>query len=214
VVAEGEPKRVKPERVKGPRRLKVVDPEIRSRFLAAVRNGSPLGHAANNSGWSDTSMFRAWTRGHDAAEAMAAGEPINSVDQAYYDFMVETKQARSAVAVRNTALIQKAAQGGYLIRERTRRLPGGVVETERDYAPVEWRAADRLLTISFGNEFRESRQLEISGPNGGPVQVESSSLREHAARLRQRILELEAREDDEDGIVDGEVVSDDSDIDF
>jgi hypothetical protein len=193
----------------GRKRILLVDPAVKERFLDAVQAGVPIRHAGLHAGIAERTVFKWLAEGEDAQEALDAGETLTEVEEAVRSFREDTLSARASVAVRNMTLLQEAAQGGQLIRERT--LPGGIVE--REYAPIEWRAADTLLKRSFPQEFAEARSLELTGAGGGPVKFESSHtvvelaarLSAELARTREDDLVLEAGEGD---VVDGEVLDD------
>jgi hypothetical protein len=109
-------------------------------------------------------------------------------------------------------LVQKAAAGGYVLKETTRRFRGPTgweTETERTYAAPDWRAAGWVLERTYGPEFRRLTQVELSGPHGGPVQVAATDVDDLAARV---LLNIEAHRGElpgPDEPVDAEVVDDD-----
>lgn len=103
---------------------------------------------------------------------------LSEQEDACHRFFLDVRRAQSAVAVKALGLIGEAAEGGQLIRERT--LPNGTVE--REYAPIDWRAADKLLVRVLPREYAESAQLQLTGAGGGPLQV-SHTIEALAARL-------------------------------
>ena len=132
------------------------NPEIRRRLLDAVQNGVPLTQAALYAGVGQRSFFRWMARG-EAAQARLDDpddpEPLTADEETLRQFWTEVRHRRSQVAVRNVALVQKAAQGGYVRREKKRRYKDDsgrwVTETDTEYADVDWRAAKFLLDTSF-----------------------------------------------------------------
>jgi hypothetical protein len=163
----------------------------------------PLRHAAAHAGIGQSTLWQTLQRGAEAIEAEADGETLNDDDVVCAAFFRAKEEARAAVAVRNMALMQRGAQGGQLIRKFTH--PNGLVEEQ--YAPIDWRAADTILKRTFPKEFAESQAMEVTGANGGPVQVQGSAsadgLRELAASVRASI---QASHDGDGEIVDAEVV--------
>ena len=85
----------------------------------------------------------------------------------YRDFRDAVEKARSEAEVRNVALIQRAAQEG------------------------TWQAAAWFLERSF--QQRWGRKQEVSGPGGGPIQVEQLSPDEARQRLAQVRGEIDTR---------------------
>lgn len=193
----------RPKRIGRPSRL---TPDIEKALIDALKGGVPLKYAAQYAGIGYRTVGRWMVRGEEADLAHDAGEPVPSEEVPYWRFWQAVQDARSASVVRNVALIQKAAQGGYVRKERIRRYRDPdtgqmVTETDREYADVQWRAAQWYLQQAFPAEFRlEAQQVEVSGPGGGPVRVEHGLV---VASLADRVAaavatrELEAAEDEE-----------------
>jgi transposase len=87
--------------------------------------------------------------------------------QPYKDFRDAVEKARAESEVRNVALIQRAASDG------------------------TWQAAAWFLERSF--QQRWGRKQELSGPGGGPIQVEQLTPDEAKQRLAQVRGEIETR---------------------
>ena len=198
-------------RRRGPRLL--IEPEeTRKRLLDAVKGGVPLNQAVHYAGIGYRTLFRYLERGEAADAAAEAGGRLNAEEQVLRDFWRDVREARAQVAVRNVALVQKAAQGGYLKRERVRRWrdpeSGQVVtETDREYADVEWRAAQWLLQTSFSREFGRDPdrvELEVVGEQAVGAGDAVASLAARVALVAARRREEEAAA--EDGVVEGEWV--------
>jgi hypothetical protein len=128
----------------GPKLL-LADPDTRERYINAICNGVPLSYAAAQAGIDAATVWRAMRRAEDADAKLETGEPLTSDDVLCQGFAAKVKSARAAVAVRNIAVVQQAAEGGYLLRQRM--LANGTVE--REYAQADWRAAKWLLEMSF-----------------------------------------------------------------
>jgi hypothetical protein len=127
----------------------------------------------------------------------------------------EVSRARAEVAVRGVALIQRVAAGGAVVKETTRRYRDGngqmVTETEKTFAPPDARPMQWLLERTHRQEFGRASQVEVTGADGGPVQVDNGDVvTTLAARLAaltaERRREIEAAPED---VVDVEVVEDD-----
>jgi len=85
------------------------------------------------------------------------------------------------------------ARGGQLLRRR--RLPNGVLEEE--FAPIDWRAARKLVDISFRHEFERARQQELTeGAADSVSDATPPSVLRVSARLRverERTAQQESR---------------------
>lgn len=196
-------------------RPSLLTPDVQQRLLDAVSSGVPVTHATTFAGIGQTTFERWMQRGRDAQDLADEDQPVPADEEPYRLLWEQVSRARSVVAVRNVAIVAKAAEGGYVTKERTRRYrdPGNgllVTETETDYAPPEWQASRWLLEKSFHRDFgRTAQQVELTGEAGGPVQFEhgvTPEVADIAARLREfasrRVLELPST------VLEGEVVED------
>lgn len=59
------------------------------------------------------------------------------------------EQARSRAVAQYVRAVRKSAHGGYVVREVQRTLPDGSEETEKAYAPPQWKAAAWLLETQW-----------------------------------------------------------------
>jgi hypothetical protein len=157
--------------------LAFADPDVRKRFLDAVRIGTPTRYAASYAGMNEDTAYRALTVGRAAAQAEADGQTLTDPDDVLLAALWrETQRAKAAGSVQGLGLVAKAAQGGYVIRRRTRSwrdaATGRVVtEVEEDLAPVEWRASAWLLSHTVPEFAQVAQQVELTGAGGGPVEV-------------------------------------------
>lgn len=197
----------------GPR-LAITD-EGRTRLLNAIRAGTPVTYAAQYAGIGASTLHRYLARGEDAALRAEAGEQVTADDAVMREIWEEVTRARAEAAVRGVALLQRVAAGGAVLKETTRRYrdPGTgqlVTETERTFSPPDAKPMQWLLERTHRQEFgRASQQVELTGADGGPVQVEGgdaiTSLAAQVARVTaERRREIEAAP--EDAIVDAEVI--------
>lgn len=223
--ADGTPRRVG--------RRPLLTPEVEDTFLTAVRNGAPLKRAALAAGVSDRTVLRWIARGEDEEQRLAAlaeeyddpqhpehgQEPATDpVEEPFRRFCQRTAHARAEAMTKALGYLDTAARGGFVTKEKTKTwYEDGeqVTETETSYAGPEWRAAAWLLEHSFASEFgkaAESLDVRLSGPDGGPVQVQDATVNSLAQRLsavldarRQEALEGPV---DHEGhpVVDGQVV--------
>jgi hypothetical protein len=205
------PRRTPRRRATGGRPTVLTD-DARTRFLEAVRNGAPLNLACSYAGFSYPSFARWMAWGSDAADAHEQGRAYPPEHEGFREFWEAVQRARAAGAMTDLLLVQKAARGGYVVKETTRRYRGvdGQVVTEVDkaYAPVDWRAASWVLDRTHAAEFRRPTQVELSGPGGGPVEVAAADVDALASRLVLNIAAARADLPGPDDPVDGELVDD------
>lgn len=156
----------------------VEDEHKVARMVGAIEAGVPIAQACVYSGISERAHFRAMGAG-ERADLLAGGAvPLTGRQEAYRAYRARVVNARAKVAVANVGLVARAAQGGQVLEETTRRYRDPetgemVTETRRRYAPGDWRAAKWLLEVSFRGEFgREPLgRVELTGREGGPVEV-------------------------------------------
>lgn len=141
-------------------------------MLEAVSAGVPIAQACLHAGISESAHFRAIEAGELAQAQADAGNTLTAREDAYREYRESILRARAAVAVVHVALVGKAARGGQVWKETTRREPDGSVTTEREFTRPEWKASQFLLATSFRDEFGPPtrRQVEHSGPDGGPIE--------------------------------------------
>lgn len=197
-----------------------LDADKERKFLDAVRAGVPITDAAAVAGVSARTVFRWMERGRaeqerlDGLEAENPGEPgsvaSRESERDFCHFWHRYTRARSEATAKLVLLIQRGAQGGAVVEERTRtyrdRATGEqVTQTDRRLAPPDWRAASWLLArmdpTRFGAQVEHAR-VEVTGPDGGPVQVEDAAA---LARLSDRLHRIQVERATQAGPV-GEVL--------
>lgn len=167
-------------RPRKPGRPTLLTPEVEKRLVDAVRLGAPVAIAAAHAGICENSFYNWSQAGREELEARDAGEPPNPAHDPHVRLWERVVDARAAAAIRNIGQLQKAAAGGYVTEETSRKYrdpeTGRIVtETTTKRAPVDWRAAawwlERQQRVHFG---KGADQVELTGANGGPLQVEAS----------------------------------------
>jgi hypothetical protein len=179
-----------------PHRPLALTTEIETRLLNNIAAGVPLEHAARAAGLSSSTYFRYMQRGEDAAARHADGEHLDDDDLRLMEFWERASRARSESVATSVVQIQRAAQGGYLLKEVTKTYRDAatgqmVTEHEKSYAPVDWRAAAFLLErrdrANFGRSLLPPEAAGSDGQDGGPAEVTAGEIRDLATRVTDNI---------------------------
>ncbi len=201
------PRRRAPARRKGERPT-LCTPEVEAVLLGAIEAGVPLTHAAVCAGITPR-VLQMWMRHGEALEedfldAQADDDPhrapptLSRNEEAWLHLFRKVRRARAEVANRFVRIVGAAAQGGTLteelVRTYTDRDGNEVREVRRRFSAGDWRAAKFMLESSFAREFAQARQLQLTGAEGGPLQIEAGAKRPDltavaslAAKIRQNI---------------------------
>lgn len=205
--------------------------ETEKRLLEATRQSVPAEVAATYAGIGLTTFKRWCQHGREAEDkveaAAEAGDEeftLNAREQVYYDFWIKLCQARAESVTRGVLSVQRGAAGGTITEETTKtyRDPatGQVVEEKIvKKAPPDWRAAAWMLERgAAGRQFfhKDAMQVELTGANGGPVEVANVDADALSARVQANLAAARAAittgavaaldEGDRDGVVDAELV--------
>jgi len=155
----------------------------------------PLTHAAAVAGVHRATLHRWMARGQEEADRVSEGGRPEPSERPYRDFCDRLTRARAAVAERSIGRLERAARGGFVTRriERSYTNDDGqvVTEVEEHREAPAWRVDAWLLEKSFPADFGRSvdARVEVTGPGGGPVQVNDERL----ALLTRRLAEYAQR---------------------
>lgn len=144
------------------------------KIVDAVRHGSFMKHAAYYAGI-DPATLSVWL---DKGSRATAGR--------YRDFYLAVQQAKGEAVMVGLNQLHVAMSGGQVLERSTVRRTNGDVETREKYAPVDARAVQFYLTAGPGrDEWRNasSKSVEVSGPDGGPIQVEANHVEALALKV-------------------------------
>lgn len=208
----------------GPR-TKLMLPGVHKGLVDRTKAGVPVGVAATSVGIAERTFLDWMQRGAEEEERIAqlraTGEEDPKPDpyaRIYLDLYREVMQARADAAVRAVANVQKAAAGGFVTEETTKRYTdkeGNEVEeyTIKRAAP-DWRAASWYLERQHRRDFgRDAVQVEVTGQlteSAAMPVVDSDDLAKriavHAAAIGGPLPQITAGPDDE--VVDAEIIQD------
>lgn len=158
-----------------------LTPELQEQIIKSVKSGNYIEIAAERAGVHRTTVFR-WIQ--EANE----GHP----DPRRAEFRDALIQARAEAEAEMVALVRRAAMGGVITKEVTRTLRDGTIESETTYSPPDGRVGLEYLSRAFPDRWKRqtvnTSTIEVSGPDGGPVQVEHTGrFSELAARLQANV---------------------------
>lgn len=177
-----------------PGRPTLLNADVQKRLLEAVRLGVPVKTAAEHAGIHPNTFYRWMARGFSEHESIANGQDPLEEEAQFLDLYKLVSEGRAEAAVRNVALIQKAAQGGYVTKEVTKKYrdveTGKVVtQTEVERAGPDWRASAWYLERVHKDEFgKDAVQVQVTGAGGGAVRIDSS-VEELSERLGKYLAE-------------------------
>lgn len=187
-----------------------LTPDVEQTILDHLAQGVPIAHAALAAGIHRSTYHNWIVRGEDAADLRDDGKPVPEVEQPFLDFLDAATRARARGVTKAVSNIAKAAEGGYVLREISRRYRNNdgeyVTETEKVYAPIDWRAAAWWLERADRANFGRNGELPEQGAGtGSSTDVSSTDLDGLAQRIHGHMAargELAAG----GSYIDGEVV--------
>lgn len=196
-------------------RPSILDDEIADRLVKATRAGATMIMAADHAGVSDR-VFRKWMEKGAQVLWDIEENDVGPEDEHYercLDLYQRITKARADRAVADVALVHRSAEGGAVTEETVKKYRDpdthAVIEerTVKRAAP-DWRAAAWYLERQYRRQgFGREDTLELTGPNGGAVQV-SQDVGALADRLASMVAARQAHAELEAGTIDGEVVDD------
>lgn len=137
------------------RRSKLT-PEIQTAIVEALSAGNYLETAAQYAGIHPATLFRWLDRGR---EALDSDDFDKHPDKIYGEFCEAVEKTRAQAEVRAVALIRKAAMDG------------------------TWQAAAWFLERSHPHKWGRQNKVEVTGKNGGAVEVDVSSLEAKVSKI-------------------------------
>lgn len=172
-----------------PGRPTLLDKEVEDKLVEATRIGSPMTVAAAYVGIAERT-FQDWMlRGHNEQQARLDGEDPDPVEQKYLDLFEKVTKARANAAVQSVVLLRKAAVGGIVTEETTRKYRDAegelVTETTVKKTPPDWRASAWYLERQHRHHFGQKAELAVE--HGGKVEIDAEST---AARIHSNLQAL------------------------
>lgn len=162
------------------------NPDKRARFLDAHRLGLPIEQAAAFAGL-DHSTVHEWIARGEGRDPRGRGSTPET-----RAFVEDLARARAEQHTVDVLLIENAARGGAEIERRTIRRANGETEVVVRRSPPDWRAAAWLLERRYRELYARPQQVEVTGAEGGPVQLSGGFANESelARRLESALRAL------------------------
>lgn len=193
----------------------LLDHDTRDRLLQYVEDGNHIKAACALVGIHPATIYRWLERAADADELLHADQPIDEVQRVYCDFRDSYELARARAQKVAVETINRAMKGGQIISERPMvdlagealRDEDGRILYERTFTQPDGRLALSYLARTAPDMWGPSAaKVEVSGPQGGPVQVEArlGGLAERISSIaveRRKDAELEAADEYQDADV-------------
>lgn len=171
-------------------RTRAVDltPELIEALAEAYRAGMPLDQVAGGAGVHKRTLQRWLEAGTDEIARRDEDPDTEPPDDPRIDAFVAlataVKQADARFVQENLLLIRRAAVDAKTVRVVTRTLKDGTKLEERtETTGGNWQAAAWLLERRHTADFGRQTKLEVSGPEGGPIQVDESA----EARISEKL---------------------------
>lgn len=161
-------------RKRPPGRPTVLTDDVQDRIVSAVRAGSYLDDAASYAGIARQTLWRWLSAGRTAQDKIDNDEDITDHEHRLVEFCNAVEKARADAVIRNIGIIQQAAQDG------------------------SWQASAWYLERTNPRKWGRHETVEITGADGGAIQVEHSVKDTLAAKFqaaeRAALDVIEARE--------------------
>lgn len=144
-------------------------PEMCDRLAESVSNGVPLSIAAQRQGVNYTTVLRWRQRGDLAIEQLAAGQDVPERELQFIEFVEKLNMARGQALEERIAQVAEAGH-------------------------TDWRAASWYLERQVPQEFGQVSRTELTGAEGGPIQIAQAELVKWAEDTVKRSIEQRSAE--------------------
>ncbi|WP_431977626.1 hypothetical protein [Micromonospora haikouensis] len=177
-----------------PGRPSKLTEETVTRLLAAIKAGATVRNAALYAGIGE-STFHEWM-------AQAREE---SPRPEFLEFAEQIERARAELQVDVLNSVMETIRGGFVTKRVTRTGRDGEPEHEEQFAPPDGRLGLDLLSRIWPQDFAKRSAMEVSGPEGGPIELATAQrVQALAGRVAAALAAGASDEDVEDAEVVGE----------
>jgi hypothetical protein len=192
-------------------------------IINTVLDGNHITTACEAAGIARTTMYRWIEAANEADWNEQHDQPVRPDAALYRNFRDRLAEARAQAEMSAVAVVQRSMKGGILVSEKPVIGPDGKVARDDDgtilYERV-WSQPDGRLALSYLGKSRPdvwgqngSQRIELTGADGGPVQVETTEQAETIETLADRLAAVAAQrraeDQDDTDTVDAELVEED-----
>lgn len=139
-------------------------PTVTDALIKHLTDGVPMKYAAPASGVSDMTVSRWMKRGNKALEAEQQGQVLDDTERAYAVFALNVENARSqSIANRVKDVVTAGSKGN-------------------------WQASAWYLERQLPQDFGKTERHEVTGQEGGPIQIGQAEVITEAQRIVQESM--------------------------
>lgn len=142
------------------------------------------------------------TTGITATQRREHGIPSQASQEPYVAFFASYARARVEAEHRHRRNVERIAMGGQVVEEREEVAPDGSKVTIRKMSIGDWRASAFYLERVAPTRWGRRQSIEVTGADGGPVQVDASAGARLAARLEGFMRQVR----ENPGVIEGQVL--------
>lgn len=192
-----------------------LTPARHAAIIADIEAGNYFETACRANGIGKSTAYGWLDRGKAERERIEAGltdtqrtengDPPAHLERRYLEFSDAVERARARAEEKHLANVQRIALGGQVIEEEEVIDPesGKVIGRKRKYHLGDWRASGFVLERAHARNWGRRQTVEVSGPEGGPVQVDASD----GVRIAEQLREFLAGVRNDPRIIEGRVVA-------
>jgi hypothetical protein len=197
---------------KGGGRRTTLTKRLTDDLLDLVAAGNSIATSAAACHVPESTLYGWLARARDADTLLAADPDAHLTDaqRTYSEFAERLRNARARGEVELVNTVHEVIKGGQLVEEEPLVDHRGNLVTNADgevmyrrrWAPADGRLAMKVLAVTRPAEWGEKRQVELTGPDGTPVQINTTVV----VALAERVAEFRREREQDDETLVGEVV--------
>lgn len=174
-----------------------LTPEVQTQIVESIRAGACAEIAVRHAHIGVSTYYK-WTKRARAAIANTNGDEPPETERLYIEFLEAVTYAKDEAEIELVHSIREAGLGRPYEKTKTTTetwIDSKGIEREKTTVTVEegeehdWRAGMALLERQHRERWGRPSRLEVTGPEGGPIEVDAVALREEGRVLVARILE-------------------------
>jgi hypothetical protein len=157
---------------------------LRVKIIEEVENGNYIETAAGAAGIDESTIYNWLKRGRDVAERVAEFRDENPESEATIEEIGGLIGARDGRGFSQYDL--DCVEFLDELMTARKRAEAKAVKNIRRHASKDWRAEAWYLARCYPERYSERRQVEVSGPEQGPIRVEGDSPKERLEAILAR----------------------------